>query len=73
MAKIQKIEQTPQRSPEELDKLLERQRTHQEDIDSFNAEFSHPGAWTIGKELGGQWLAAGIVNAMAKHGLRKDS
>jgi hypothetical protein len=27
----------------------------------------------IGKELGGQWLAAGIVNAMAKHGPRKDS
>jgi hypothetical protein len=72
MTKVQKIEQ-PQRSPEELAKLLERQRKHQEDIDSFNAEFSRPGAWTIGKELGGQWLAAGIVNAMAKHGLRKDS
>ena len=73
MAKVQKSEQTPQRSPEELAKLLERQRKHQEDIDSFNAEFSRPGAWTIGKELGGQWLAAGIVKAMAKHGPRKDT
>ena len=73
MAKVQKSEQTPQRSPEELAKLLERQRKHQEDIDSFNAEFSRPGAWTIGKELGGQWLAAGIVKAMAEHGPRKDT
>lgn len=66
-------EQTPQRSPKELAKLRERQRTHQEDIDSFNAEFSRPGAWAIGKELGGQWLAAGIVNAMTKHGPRKET
>jgi len=73
MARIQKIEQTLQRSPEELAKLLEQQRTHQEDIDSFNAEFSRPGAWTIGKELGGQWIAAGIVKAMAEHGPRKES
>ncbi len=72
MAKVQKIEQ-PQRTPEELAKLVEKQRTHQEDIDSFNAEFSRPGAWTIGKELGGQWQAAGIVKAMAEHGPRKET
>ena len=72
MAKIQKTEQASQRSPEELAKLLERQRKHQEDIDSFNAEFSRPGAWTIGKELGGQWLAAGIVKAMAEDGPRRE-
>jgi hypothetical protein len=70
MAKVQKIEQ-PGHTPEELAKLLELQRTHQEDIDSFNAEFSRPGAWTIGKELGGEWLAAGIVKAMAEHGPRR--
>ena len=73
MVEIQKIEQASQRSPEELAKLRVRQRKHQEDIDSFNAEFSRPGAWTIGKELGGQWLAAGIVKAMAEHGPRKDT
>ena len=72
MAKVQKTEQASQRSPEELAKLLEQQRTHQEDIDSFNAEFSRPGAWTIGKELGGQWLAAGIVKAMAEDGPRRE-
>lgn len=73
MAKIRKTEQTPQRSPEELTKLRERQRKHQEDIDSFNAQFSRPGAWTIGKELGGQWQAAGIVKAMAEQGPRKEA
>ena len=73
MAEIRKTEQTPQRSPEELAKLVEKQRKHQEDIDSFNAEFSRPGAWTIGKELGGQWLAAGIVKAMAEPGPRKEA
>ena len=72
MAKIPKIEQ-PKRTPEELAELRERQRTHQEDIDSFNAKFSRPGAWTIGKELGGQWQAVGIVKAMAEHGPRKES
>ncbi len=72
MAKVQKIEQ-PKHTPEELAKLVERQRTHQEDIDSFNAEFSRLGAWTIGKELGGQWLAAGIVKAMAEDGPRKET
>ena len=72
MTKVPKIEQTPQRSPEELAGLVEKQRKHQELIARFNAEFSRPGAWTIGKELGGQWLAAGIVKAMAKHGPRKE-
>jgi hypothetical protein len=45
--------------------LLEKQRKHQEDIDSFNAEFSRPGAWTIGKELGenGAFVSLGIRNA----------
>jgi hypothetical protein len=71
MAKIQKIEQ-PEHTPEELAKLLEKQRKHQELMDRFNAKFSRPGAWTIGKELGGQWLAAGIVKAMAKDGPRKE-
>jgi hypothetical protein len=72
MAKVQKTEQ-PEHTPEELAKLLEQQRKHQEDIDSFNAKFSRPGAWTIGKELGGQWQAAGIVKAMAEHGPRKET
>ena len=72
MAKIRKTEQASQRSPEELAGLVEKQRKHQELIACFNAEFSRPGAWTIGKELGGQWLAAGIVKAMAKHGPRKE-
>ena len=72
MTKVPKIEQTPQRSPEELAGLVEKQRKHQELIARFNAEFSRPGAWTIGKELGGQWLAAGIVKAMAKHVPRKE-
>ena len=71
MAKIQKIEQ-PERSPEEWARLIEKQRKQQEDIAWLNAQFSRPGAWTIGKELGGQWLAAGIVKAMAKHGPRKE-
>ena len=72
MAKIQKIEQ-PQHTPEEFAKLVEKQRKQQENIDWLNAQFSRPGAWTIGKELGGQWLAAGIVKAMAEHGPRKDT
>jgi len=71
MAKVQKIEQ-PKRTPEELAKLVEKQRKQQEDIAWLNAQFSRPGAWTIGKELGGQWLAAGIVKAMAEHGPRKE-
>jgi hypothetical protein len=53
--------------------LIEKQRKHQELIARINAKFSRPGAWTIGKELGGQWLAAGIVKAMAKHGPRKET
>ena len=72
MTKVPKIEQTPQRSPEELAKLLERQRKQQENIDWLNAQAPRPATWTIGKELGGQWLAAGIVKAMAKHGPRKE-
>ena len=72
MAEVQKIEQ-PERTPEEFAELMEQQRTHQEDIAIFNAEFSRPGAWTIGKELGGEWLAAGIVKAMAEHGPRKET
>ena len=72
MAKVQKIEQ-PKHSPEELARLVEKQRKHQEIIDQINAKFSRPGAWTIGKELGGQWLAAGIVKAIAKHGPRKET
>ena len=73
MAKIQKTDQASQRSPEELAKLRERQRKQQENIDWLNAQFSRPGAWTIGKELGGDWIAAGIVEAMAKQGPRKDA
>ena len=73
MTKVQKNEQTPQRSPEEWAELVEKQRKHQELIARLNAEFSRPGAWTIGKELGGQWLATGIVKAMAKHGPRKET
>ena len=72
MAKIQKTEQASQRSPEELVGLVEKQRKHQEIIAQINAKFSRPGAWTIGKELGGQWLAAGIVKAMAEQGPRKE-
>jgi|LakMenEpi03Aug12_release.lakeMendotaPanAssembly.Ray.scaffolds.fasta_scaffold2982127_2 hypothetical protein len=72
MAKIPKIEQT-QRSPEQLARLVEKQRKHQELIARINAKFSRPGAWTIGKELGGQWQAAGIVKAMAEHGPRKET
>jgi hypothetical protein len=62
-----------QHSKEEIAKLIERQRKQQQIIDELNAKFSRPGAWTIGKELGGEWLAAGIVKAMAKHGPRKET
>jgi hypothetical protein len=72
MAKVQKIEQ-PKHTPEELARLVEKQRKQQEDIAWLNAQFSRPGAWTIGKELGGQWLAAGIVKAMAEDGPRKET
>ena len=72
MARIQKTEQ-PKHTPEELAELVEKQRKHQELIARFNAQFSRPGAWTIGKELGGNWIAAGIVKAMAKHGPRKET
>ena len=66
-------DQPPQHTKAELAKLIEKQRKHQQIIDELNAEFSRPGAWTIGKELGGQWLAAGIVKAMAEQGPRKDA
>jgi hypothetical protein len=66
-------DQQPQHTKEELAELLEKQRKHQEIIDRINAKFSRPGAWTIGKELGGQWQAAGIVKAMAEHGPRKET
>ena len=66
-------DQQPQHTKEELAKLIEKQRKRQQIIDELNAEFSRPGAWTIGKELGGQWIAAGIVKAMAKHGPRKET
>jgi hypothetical protein len=66
-------DQQPQHTKEELATLIEKQRKRRELIAEFNAEFSRSGAWTIGKELGGEWLAAGIVEAMAKHGPRKES
>lgn len=72
MAKAQKTEQR-EHTPEELAKLVEKQRKHQELIARINAKFSRPGAWTIGKELGGDWIAAGIVDAMAKKGPRKEA
>ena len=64
-------DQQPQHTKEELAELLEKQRKQQENIAWLNAQFSRPGAWTIGKELGGDWIAAGIVDAMAKQGPRK--
>ena len=66
-------DQQPQHTKEELAELLEKQRKHQEIIAQINAKFSRPGAWTIGKELGGQWQATGIVKAMAKKGPRKET
>jgi hypothetical protein len=66
-------DQQPRHTKEELAELIEKQRKHQELIARINAKFSRPGAWTIGKELGGQWQAAGIVKAMARHGPRKES
>ena len=66
------IDQQPQHTKEELAELIKKQRKHQEIIDRINAKFSRPGAWTIGKELGGQWLAAGIVKAMAEQGPTKE-
>jgi hypothetical protein len=72
MAKVQKTEQ-PKHTPEEFAKLVEKQRKQQENIDWLNAEAPRPATWTIGKELGGEWLAAGIVKAMAEQGPRKDA
>lgn len=67
------MKEQPQHTPEELAVLVEKQRKHQEVMDRINAKFSRPGAWTIGKELGGDWIAAGIVEAMVKQGPRKDA
>ena len=72
MAKIQKTEQ-PEHTPEELAKLRERQRKQQENIDWLNAQAPRPATWTIGKELGELPLAIGIVNAITKHGPRKEA
>ena len=72
MARIQKIEQT-EHTPEELAKLRERQRKQQENIDWLNAQAPRPATWTIGKELGELPLAIGIVNAITKHGPRKEA
>jgi len=72
MAKALKIEQ-PEHTPEELAKLLDRQRKQQENIDWLNARAPRPATWTIGKELGGEWLASGIVKVITKHGPRKEN
>jgi hypothetical protein len=66
-------DQPRQHTKEELAELIEKQRRQQEIIDELNAKFSRPGAWTIGKELGGEWLAAGIAKAMAEQGPRKET
>jgi len=66
-------DQQPQHTKEEFAELIEKQRKQRELIAEFNAKFSRPGAWTIGKELGGEWLAAGTVEAMAEHGPRKEA
>ncbi len=66
-------DQPLKRTPEELAKLRERQRKQQENIDWLNAQAPRPATWTIGKELGGEWLAAGIVNEITKHGPRKET
>ena len=65
-------DQQPQHTKEELAELLEKQRKHQEILDRINAKFSRPGAWTIGKELGELPVSIGIVNAITKHGPRKE-
>lgn len=65
-------DQPTERTPEELAKLLERQRKQQENIDWLNAQAPRPATWTIGKELGGEWLAAGIAKAISEHGPRKE-
>jgi hypothetical protein len=63
----------PQHTEDGWEKLMKQKREERKLIDELNAQFSRPGAWTIGKELGGDWLAAGIVKAMAKHGPRKET
>jgi hypothetical protein len=66
-------DQLSQHTKEELARPIEEQRKQQENIDWLNAHAPRPATWTIGKELGGEWLAAGIVKAMAKHGPRKET
>ncbi len=66
-------DQLSQHKKEELAKLIEEQRKQQDNIDWLNAHAPSPANWTIGKELGGEWLAAGIVKAMAKDGPRKET
>ena len=50
---------------QELTALIEKKRKHQEEINRYNAKFSRPGAWSIGKELGENdaFVALGIRNA----------
>lgn len=47
------------------EQLIKKQEEQQAEIDRFNAEFSRPGAWTIGKELGenGAFVVLGIQKA----------
>lgn len=66
-------EETPQHTPEEFAKLVEKQRKQQENIDWLNAQAPRPATWTIGKELGELPVAIGIANAITKHAPRKDS
>ena len=66
-------DQQQQHTEDGWEKLMKQKREERKLIDELNAEFSRPGAWTIGKELGGEWLAAGIVKAMVKHGPRKET
>jgi benzoyl-CoA reductase/2-hydroxyglutaryl-CoA dehydratase subunit BcrC/BadD/HgdB len=59
-------DQQPQHTKEELAELIEKQRKQRELIAEFNAKFSRPGAWTIGKELGELHIGVGIVNAVSE-------
>lgn len=45
--------------------LIEKDREHKKVLAELNAEFSRPGAWSIGQELGenGAFVALGIRNA----------
>jgi len=65
-------DQQPQHTKEEFAELIEKQRKRRELIAEFNAEFSRPGAWTIGKELGELHIGVGIVNAVSEQPPRAD-